>query len=187
MNNSRFVHASAFALLAAFPVMLIAYVIYATQLPEALNYVSYLFIGGALVVGQLQWRAKGAGGYMSYGHAFVYGLFFTITYSILMTVWTGLFVYALAPDFMDRAMEQAMAEFEKEEDMPAEQIEMAMGIARSMLTPGFMITVALLGNLFVGVIISLITSAFTRKDRDPFQQQMQQNYQNYQDYGNPKV
>ncbi|TND07976.1 MAG: hypothetical protein FD123_2784 [Bacteroidetes bacterium] len=174
-------HSLVFCLLAVIPAMILGALTYMTgMVGSPLNYLSYAFLIGALVFGQLHWRKSAQGGYMTYGHAFVYGLLFSVWYSLIIALWTYIFMTFIATDFADQIMEMSRQQMEAD-NLPEDQIDMALSITSKFMTPGIMVFFAILGGLLLGTIFSLITSAFTKKDRNPFDQmqdQMQQQYNN---------
>jgi hypothetical protein len=50
-----------------------------------------------------------------------------------------------------------------------EEIEMALKISKAYMGPGTMAFSAILGSAFWGLIISLITSAFLKKEKNIFE------------------
>lgn len=172
MNNSRLIHSLVFSLIAAIPVMLLALVIQmVSDNPQsAWNYLSYLFMFGALLFGQMQWRDKGLGGFMTYGQGFKYTLLFSMWYGIIMAIWTILFFSVIAPDLTDRILELSRQNMESQ-GMPEDQIEIGIEMARKFTSPAMMAIFGLIGNFILGLLLGLITSAIAKKDKpvQPFQ------------------
>lgn len=179
-TQNRFAHASIFASLAAISTMILGAGLYMAGLYQSpLAWLGYVFLASAMAWGQVQWRNKVKGGAMGYGHAFGYGMLFSITYVVLSAIWMFVFLTFIAPDYMEKALsisEQQMID----KNLPQEQIDMAMRITRQFMTPGFMIAMVFIGGGIMSTIISLIVSAFTKKDPDPFLQQQAQEQQFYQ-------
>lgn len=169
MNNSRLMHSLVFSLIAAIPVMLLALVIQmVSDNPQsAWNYLSYLFLLGAIIMGQISWRNKALGGYMTFGQAFKYSMLFLMWYSIVIAIWTILFTTVIAPDMVDRILEQSRQQLESQ-GMPEDQIEMGLEVTRKIMNPAAMAIFALLGNFIFGLLFGLLGAAITKKDK-PFQ------------------
>jgi hypothetical protein len=174
MNNSRSLHSLVFSLIAAVPVMLLAVLIQmVSDNPQsAWNYLSYLFLLGALMLGQLSWRKNALGGYMTFGQAFRYSMLFLMWYSIIMAIWTVLFTTVIAPDMVDRILEQSRQQLESK-GISEDQIEIGLEMTRKIMNPAMMAVFALFGNFIFGLLFGLLASAFTKKDKpfQPFQPQ----------------
>lgn len=172
MNNSRFMHSMVFSLIAAIPVMLLALLIQTVSddPQSAWNYLSYLILFGALLFGQMQWRDKGMGGFMTYGQGFKYTLLFSLWYSIIMAIWTIVFFMVISPDMTERILELSRQQMEKD-GMPEDQIEIGIEMARKFTSPAMMAVYGLIGNFVLGLLLGLITSAIAKKDKpvQPFQ------------------
>jgi hypothetical protein len=63
-----------------------------------------------------------------------------------------------------------MAEIQLEEQgLDEEQLEMALKFQQKFMTPGMMALFTILGNMLIGTILSLITSAIVKKDDNSFE------------------
>jgi hypothetical protein len=63
-----------------------------------------------------------------------------------------------------------MAEIQLEEQgLDEKEFEMALQIQQKIMTPGMMALLTILGNMLIGTIISLITSAFLKKEDNSFE------------------
>jgi hypothetical protein len=83
--------------------------------------------------------------------------------SLLSAAFTYVFVTWIAPEFIDKIMEmQSMSMYEQ--GMSDEEIEMAQSMSANFMTPNAMVGWALIGNIFVGVILNLIASAILKKN-----------------------
>lgn len=169
MQKNISLHSLIFCLLALIPAIILGVSVrYLSDDPQSpLNYLSYLFLIGALVYGQIHWRNNGRDGFMTYGQAFKYVLLFSTWYAILMTIWTFIFFSVIAPEMVDMILEQSRQQMEAQ-GMPEDQIEVAIEMTRTFTSPLMMSVFSLIGGFITGLILGLITSAFTKKDK-PFQ------------------
>jgi hypothetical protein len=72
------------------------------------------------------------------------------------------------PGLIDKYMAIMEEQFENSRFIPADQFEEAMERSRDAMTAVWSLPVGVLSFTFFGFIISLITSAFVKKDANPF-------------------
>lgn len=112
---------------------------------------------------QINHRDNDLGGYMKYGRGLGVGLLTTLFIAILSAIFTIVMVKFIDPGAIEQQLEiqrQAMIE----QDMSDEQIEQSMQFARQFATnPLFLFFTAVFGTMIWGLIISLVSAAFTRK------------------------
>lgn len=180
MENNRALHSLVFAFVAAIIWMIITYLIYSMEMFDnmLIGWVPYIGLIGMMVYGQINWKNKKEGGIISYGQSFLYGLFYSIWLALIVGVWTYLLYSVIAPDFMSKMLEVSRQKMEAD-NMPEEQVEMAIAMSEKFMTPGIMVTGAIIFVSIFGVIVALITSAFIRKERSPFDMQQDQMNQQY--------
>lgn len=166
--KTRFSHAAVFGIATAMAVIIFALVVYLIGIKStAINYLSYPIAITVACIGVKKWREQ-SGGYLTFGQAYVHLLFQTILYSILITVWSVIFMFYIAPGLMEDQMLIQQAKME-EQGLSASQIETAMGYARKFSTPGMIAVFGLLGNMVMMGVIHLIVAAIMKKDPPPFQ------------------
>ena len=126
------------------------------------QYITYpLLIAGA-VYAQLTHRKK-LGDEMTYGQALGVGVMAIIFASVLSSIYVYLLYTVIDPGLVEQVRivtEQKLVEQGKS----AEQIDMAMNMAKKFQTPPIMAAMGILGGAFIGLIISLITAIFTKKN-----------------------
>ncbi len=161
---NRFSHASIVALAITFITIAFSMIMYiVAPLNDWSNYISYLFYGGILFWGLTQWRSK-QGGYISYGQAMAHASFIMLIYTILISIWTYVFMTFIAPDLIDQILLKMELDMEKK-GVSEEQMAMIMESSKTFMTPGMMILFAFLVNLFFLTIINLILCAFVYKNK----------------------
>ncbi len=165
--KTRFSHASAFGLVTAMAVIIFSLTIYLLDLKNsALNYLSYPILITVACVGVKKWREQ-SGGFLTYGQTYAHLMLQTVMYSVVITVWTLLFILYIAPGMMEDQMLIQEAKFE-ENGMSQSEIDMAMGYARKFSSPAFLAIFAFLGNIIFMAIVNLIIAAIMKKDPPPF-------------------
>ena len=164
MSKTRFSHAAAFGAAGSIAVIALALIIYLAGLKNsALNWLSYPIIITVAVIGVKKWREQN-GGFLTYGQTYMHLFLQCLVYSIIMTIWTFVFVAYVAPGLIEDQMLLQQAKMEDEGKMTAEQIEMAMHYARMFTTPAMMTIFAFLGNIIMLGLIYLIVAAIMKKD-----------------------
>lgn len=126
-----------------------------------------VFIAG-LVIGMKKFRDEESGGYISYGGALGYGVLVSLFVGIIACVGTYVYLSFVDSGFIDFTLEQAETAM-YEGGQPEEAVEMAMEWTRKMYSPGGIAFFTVLGNVFVGFIVSLIAGAFIKKEGTPFE------------------
>jgi len=133
-----------------------------------LGYVSWVIIIVGLVMLQIQYRDKELNGNMPYGKAFGFGILTLLFSTIITAVFSYVLFKFIDPGLIDKILGMQEAEMAKK-GMTQEQIEMGIKMSKRFMSPAMMSVFALVGTMFIGTIITLVTSAFTRKDKTPFE------------------
>jgi len=105
-------------------------------------------------------------GMITYGQALGAGMIICVYYAIIAAIF-GYILYAIIdPGLIDKML--ALSEEQNlKRGMTQEQIDLSMRVTKKIMTPVFMTIMAVLGNIFFGLIISLIVAAFVRKEGNP--------------------
>ncbi|MDH5474986.1 MAG: DUF4199 domain-containing protein [Cyclobacteriaceae bacterium] len=127
---------------------------------QAVSWVSYLFVIAAVYLSQKAFKDEGDG-FMSYGKGLGIGTLVVTIGSILSSI----FMY-INMKFIDETILETIKDlqYEKmvEQGMAEEQIDQAMEISSSFMTPEIIMVFAILGTVFFGFILTLIVTAITK-------------------------
>lgn len=126
------------------------------------QYASYPILIAAIVWAQLDYR-KALGGEMTYGQALGIGLLTVIFSSVLSGIYTYLLFAVIDPSLQEQlriVTEQGFVE----KGMSEEQIDATIGIVSKLQSPPIMAVMAVVGGAVIGLIISLLTGIFTKKN-----------------------
>ena len=145
--------------------ILVSVVLYVTSLmfETWAQYVSWPILIGGAIYAQLSYR-KSLGGEMTYGQALGAGVLALVFASVLSAIYTILLYTVVDPGLTEQTrvvMEQRMVEQGR---VPAEQMDQALDMMMKFQKPPILAGMAILGGAFVGLIISLITGIFTKKN-----------------------
>lgn len=136
---------------------------------SGLEYLSYLILLAGLFLAQINFRNKYQGGFITYGKAFTLGMLTSIFLSVIMGIYTYIFFQYIDPGAMEEAMtivEQQMMD----QGLSDMQIEQGMAIASKFQSVGMYTVFAIVGNFLIGMILSLITAIFVKKEDTEFGQ-----------------
>jgi hypothetical protein len=105
-------------------------------------------------------------GYITYGHSVGAGVIIFLYSSVISVIFTYILYKFIDPGLINKLLavsEEAMVK----KGLPQQSIDTAMNMTKKMMTPEIMIISGLFGGMFMGTIISLIVSIFTRKEGNP--------------------
>jgi uncharacterized membrane protein (DUF106 family) len=131
-----------------------------------------------IVIGTKSYRDKVLGGTITFGNALLAGVLIVVFSTIISSFYTLIFNMFIDPEYMNKvyeAMKNWMYDFMNNMGVPDAQIEKSIDKIESQqanYTPlkGFFSSIS--SSVIVGFILSLITSAFIKKDPDPFTQDL---------------
>ncbi|MGL5890162.1 MAG: DUF4199 domain-containing protein, partial [Bacteroidia bacterium] len=132
-TQGKFLHLLQYAVAAVVSVIILGLAIYMFELNDLVNYLSYVFYIVFLVLALRSWgNRRGALG-MSYGQTFGYATQNALIYSVLIAIWTVVFVKVIAPGFVE-AQQELQYDKMREQGMGEAQIEMAAEWGRKFST-----------------------------------------------------
>ena len=133
------------------------------QYNSKLGYLAYFILIAGLFLSIRNYRDKANGGYLTYGRSVGYGVLVSLMAGIISSVFVFILYSYIDPNLIDKILmdqETKMVEDNIDED----QIEIAMGYTRKMMTPPIIAVISILGMVFMGLVFSLILSVFLRKE-----------------------
>ena len=127
---------------------------------QAVSWVSYIFMVGVIYMAQKAFKEEGDG-FMSYGKGLGLGMLVLLISSVISSG----FMY-INMKFIDTTIIETIKEKQYdqmvEKGMPEEQIDAAIEMSASFMTPEFITIMAIIGTLFIGFILTLIITAITK-------------------------
>jgi hypothetical protein len=133
------------------------------------QFISYILLIMFLVMGMKSYRDQELGGYITYGRSLGTGILIGMFGGIITGFCTVLMFTMIDPGLAEKIVEKAQEQMIEKGTMSEDQIEMAMGWTRKMMSPIFLFIFSILGSAFMSFLFSLIISIFTRKEASPFQ------------------
>jgi len=105
-------------------------------------------------------------GMITYGEALGASIIICLYYAIIMAIFTYILYTVIDTGLLDKQL-AFTEEMMQKKGLPQASIEAGMAMQKKMMTPAFMAPISIFGNMFWGLIISLIVAAFVRKEGNP--------------------
>ncbi len=137
-----------------------------TSPDSSLNLLSYLISIGLIVYGQ-KFRRSELGGFISYKQALGFGLMMSVFAGIIFGFYQYILNTLIDPELIEKQL-RFTEEMYLKYGYSEEDVEKLTNLSRRMNTPvGISLSVTF-GYALIGLILSLITSVFTRRIDDSF-------------------
>jgi hypothetical protein len=131
-----------------------------------LNYLSYLILAIGLFWAIFSYRNKQEGGFISYGGAFSSGFYVGLIISVIVAIYTYVYVQYINQGMIDEILLKAEEEMlTKNPDMSDEQINQALSYVEKFTSPAIMAVFGFFGNLLASTIFSLIIAIFAKREK----------------------
>ena len=127
---------------------------------EALGWVGYVVLIVLMVIAHKTFKNEGDG-FMSYSQGLSIGTLIALLAALISTPISYLYVKFFDSSFLQVIKDKQIEDMEQR-GMSDAEIESAMEIASSFMTAEFIFPIAFIAFIFIGFIISLIVSAFTK-------------------------
>jgi len=139
-----------------------------------IGYVSIALTIIGIVIAQILYRNRELNGAITYGQALGFGVAIMLFTGIVTALYTLVLYTFIDPSLIDQ-MKAAQEEAMLAKGLTEDQIDAAMSMASKMMSPVWMSIMGLVGSVFSGTIISLITSIFIKKqpNLDAFDEAME--------------
>jgi hypothetical protein len=130
------------------------------------GYLILIILGAVLFFLVKTYRDNFRHGIIAYGEALGAGIIIFLYYSIIMAIFTYILYAVIDPSLVDKSLAFAEEMLQKR-GLPQASIDTGLAMQKKMMTPAFMAPMSILGNMFWGLIISLIVAAFVKKEGNP--------------------
>lgn len=129
----------------------------------------YSVIGFLLLVVVITYGIKAYkqenGGFLNLSEALKVGIGIAVIGGLISAIWSYVLMTYIEPDFMAQTMEVTQNKMmETNPNMSEDQIEAAMEMGASFSSPWIIMAFSLIGNLFFGLLISLIAGLVMKKE-----------------------
>lgn len=105
------------------------------------------------------------GEFLGLGEALKVGIGVAVIGGIIAALWSFVLMNYIEPDFMSQMMEMQREEMiEANPNMTDSQMDAAMEMGEKFSSPWLIMAISLIGNLFFGLIISLVVGLIMKKE-----------------------
>lgn len=153
--------------LALIALSLIFYILNVDPNNRGLQFLSYPILIAGIVFGTKIYRDNALEGFISYGRSVGSGVLISLFASIIIALYTYLFFAFVDPSFVEKILEITEQDM-IDRGMSDQDIDMGMEMARKFTTPGMMAVTSIFIYTFMGLIFSLLTSFFLKKNKPMF-------------------
>jgi hypothetical protein len=157
--NGKWANIMQYGLASVMAGVAVGLVVYMLELNQQFNNVGYLFYILFLVLALRSWADKRGALGMTYGKAFGHAMLIALVYSLIIAVWTVVFVKVIAPGYVE-AQQELQYDKMREQGVSEAQIEMGKEMGKSFSTGSVLFLIGLLVSMFAATIINPITAAF---------------------------
>lgn len=132
---------------------------------SSVGIVSIVITIAVIILGQYNFR-KDNEGFLSFGEALKLGVGIALISSIIGVIYQVLLVTVIDPDTIPKMITIAENQlYESNPEMSQEQIDQILEMQSKLISPGMMAAFGLIGGLFIGFIISMITGLILKRNR----------------------
>ena len=158
-----------FGLLTGLASVILSFILFVTETDQTpAKWLSLLILVGAMVAAHNFYKQQNQG-FMNYGEGLVIGMVMGGVSGIISTAFTYVYMTFIEPGYMNRVMDTARAEMEKNEGVSEEQIDQALGMMQKFSSGGWLVVVGIVGAVVFGLLTALAVSAFTKHVRPEFE------------------
>jgi uncharacterized membrane protein YeaQ/YmgE (transglycosylase-associated protein family) len=158
-----------YGLLLSLSTIVISVIVYAMGMtydqPWWQSLLNFLAMIGFIVYGIKTYKHDNEN-YLSLGEALKMGLAIALVAGIIGSIFTYLFITVIEPDFTVNMLEVSRVKMINDNpEMTQEQMDMSLGMAEKMMSPGILTAFGIIASLFFGFIISLIAGLILKNNR----------------------
>ncbi|NHF59406.1 DUF4199 domain-containing protein [Flavobacteriaceae bacterium TP-CH-4] len=130
--------------------------------------VNVFIMAAVIVIGIIQFK-KANEGFLTLTEGIKVGIGIALVAAIIGVVYQQIFMNLIEPDFLENILQVRKAEMiAQNPNMTQEQIANAEEMMKKFSGPGISAAIALIGGLFIGLVISLISSLILKKQRPTY-------------------
>jgi hypothetical protein len=149
--------------------IIISFLLNVTQLEQSpAKWLTLVVLVVGIILAQKAFRQANAG-FMSYGQGLGLGMMLAAVSSVLSAVFSYLYVMLIDPEMPTRILEKGRADLEARGNLSDAQIDQAMHWTTMLVQGPALAGIALVGGVFMGLIVSLITAAVLKNPKPEFE------------------
>jgi len=132
------------------------------------NYINYIILIGGLYYGIKELRDKHYGGFINYGTTVGYGVLVSLFAGIIIACYIFILYTFIDPNLIDKMLVEIENAYLETGALTDEQVDEMMVMMQKMYTPNSLSLFSIIGNVFMGLIFSLILGIILRKEDSSF-------------------
>jgi hypothetical protein len=132
---------------------------------KALGWVQFVILVAGIAYSCILY-AKQLNGNVTFGQDFAHGFKTTAVIIVIMAVWTFVEMKIIFPDMVDKAIETARSELEKQGKLSDEQIGQSLEMIKKFAAIGAVAGIIFMFGI-IGAIASVIGAAVAKKNPEP--------------------
>ncbi|MCJ7758108.1 MAG: DUF4199 domain-containing protein [Gillisia sp.] len=131
--------------------------------------ISFLILIGVITFGINDFKRENSG-FLNIGDALKVGIGIAVIGGIITAVWSYLLINYIEPDYMLQMMDVSREKImESDPNLTDAEMNTIMEMSAKFRTPWMIMAISLIGNLFFGLVISLI-SGLIMKNENPYEE-----------------
>jgi len=128
-------------------------------------WLSYLILAAGLWWAIISYRNKLPGGYLTYGKAFSAGFFTGLFASIILAIFTFIYVQYIDTTLIDKILANTENKIlNKQPNISDEDLDRALSMTRKFTNPSMMSIFSFVGNTILSTLFSLIIAIFAKRE-----------------------
>jgi len=134
---------------------------------KRLGFIQYIVLFIGIYWGSRNYRDKALDGFIKYGRALSLGVWISIFVGIITLFFNFIMLRYIDPGLIDKYMAIAEESMEGSRFLSADQIEDGLEKSRKLMTSVWSVPIGLISFVAIGFVMSLITSAFVKRNPNP--------------------
>ncbi len=169
-NSNPLKHAMTYGAIIGLILVVYSVLLYLTGLTfnKGMGLIQYIVLIGGIYLGTKAYRDKVLGGYIKYGKALMFGLIISVFVGIITIFFNFIMLRYIDPGLIEKYMAIMEEQFQNSRFFPADQMDEMLDRSRESMTAIWSLPAGVFVFSLFGFVFSLITSAFLKKDPNPF-------------------
>jgi len=135
---------------------------------KTMGFIQYIIIFIGIYLGTKTYRDKALGGYIKYGRALVFGMIISVFVGIIIVFFNFIMMRYIDPGLIDKNMAVIEESLQNNRFIQPDMMDATLESSRKSLTSIWSLPIEIFVFTLIRFVISLITSAFLKKNPTPF-------------------
>lgn len=165
----------AYGAVLSLPMILMSVMAYVFSINDSKSFgwISFVVFAASIVLIQLHYKKNFYDGFANYGKVLGGTVLMLIVTAVILLIYTFIFYKFVAPEVLANMLDMAILKMEEQQGISSTEItKVSAYLGNYVFTPIAMSLVTMATTFFQGLLISLISAIFTRKNNDAFTEAM---------------